>query len=373
MSTINRNNYEEYFLLYTDDELSAAEKRAVEEFVEQHPDLKIELEMLQQSVLHAEPVVFHDKDVLLKNSSQLINETNYQEYFVLYGDDELNNEQKDSVEQFVYRNPAHQVEFELIQKARLQADRHVIFPDKTSLYRSEQDDEKVFVIRWWKIAAAAAVLIFLSGLGWYMISDQKTTPVIVKAVPKKDTKEAASEKSKQQPENIAQVDKEVAAPVTTNPAPFVVKSSERKETITKAPRVTSPVGTNEDKPTSERIAGVEKKATKEDKINNGSNIQIASTVTNKKADVSVDEMKPSNQMALENKKEIIDVAVGTPEPNPYAYTASNDEIEILNTTVSKKNKLRGLFRKVTRVVEKTTNIETDGKGIRIANFEIALK
>jgi hypothetical protein len=78
-------------------------------------------------------------------------------------------------------------------------------------------------------------------------------------------------------------------------------------------------------------------------------------------------------MALQNRKEIIDVEVGSPEPNPYAYTASNDEIEILNTTVSKKNKLRGLFRKVTRVVEKTTNIETDGKGIRIANFEIALK
>ena len=69
MIIINRNNYEEFFLLYTDDELNAAEKRAVEEFVEQHPDLKIELEMLQQSILPAEPLVFHEKELLLKNSS----------------------------------------------------------------------------------------------------------------------------------------------------------------------------------------------------------------------------------------------------------------------------------------------------------------
>ena len=165
MSTINRHNYEEYFLLYIDDELNAAEKKAVEEFVEQHPDLKIELEMFQQSTLHAQPVVFHDKDVLLKNTSSFINETNYEEYFVFYGDDELNNEQKDSVEQFVYRNPQYQAEFELIQKVKMHADSHIVFPDKASLYRTEKEDEKVFVLRWWRIAAAAIEYVFVKASG----------------------------------------------------------------------------------------------------------------------------------------------------------------------------------------------------------------
>jgi hypothetical protein len=369
MSIINRNNYEEYFLLYIDDELSAAERRAVEEFVEQQPDLRIELEMLGQSILQAEPVVFHDKDVLLKNSSQLINETNYEEYFVLYGDDELTNEQKDSVEQFVYRNPAYQADFELIQRARLQADKHIVFPDKTSLYRSEQDDEKVFVIRWWKFAAAAAVLIFLSGLGWYMISDQKTAPAVVKTVPGTNTNEASKAATKKEPENIAQTDKTNRAPVVSEEN----QSSDNKNIAATKPRPNNRVSKEEKKPVSETIAAKQPAVIKEDKINDGSNIQIASAVTNKKADVSVDKVETSNQLALQGTKEIVDVAVGAPEPNPYAFTASNDEIEILNTTVSKKNKLRGLFRKVTRVVEKTTNIETDGKGIRIANFEIALK
>ncbi len=59
---------------------------------------------------------------------------------------------------------------------------------------------------------------------------------------------------------------------------------------------------------------------------------------------------------------------------------TNNELEVLNTSI-KKNSSRGFFRKVGRVVGKVTNIgpkadkETDdnSKGVRIANFEIALK
>ena len=40
---INRDNYEEFFLLYADNELSVQEKNAVEDFVRQHPDLEEEL------------------------------------------------------------------------------------------------------------------------------------------------------------------------------------------------------------------------------------------------------------------------------------------------------------------------------------------
>lgn len=360
MNILNRHNYEEYFLLYIDDELNAAEKRAVEEFVNQYPDLKIELEMLQQSVLPPDPVVFHDKDVLLKNTSSFINETNYEEYFVLYGDDELNNEQKDIVEEFVYRNPIHHAEFALIQKARLQADTHIVFPDKTSLYRTEGEDEKVFVIRWWRIAAAAVVFLFLSGLGWYLISEKAPTPVVVRKLPSNKIDQPTSTTPRQQQESIAQAN---LAAETIN--------AQRKE-VTQAKQDIS----------RRSIKSQQKNVTKQtlrvpeivEKDIEGRNIQIASNVTKEKAEVNVDKMQASGSLALQGTKEVIDEAVGSVEPNPYAFAASNDQIEILNTTVSKKNKLRGLFRKVSRVVEKTTNIETgDGKGLRIANFEIAVK
>ena len=358
MNIINRHNYEEYFLMYIDDELDATEKRAVEDFVDQHPDLRIELEMLQHSVLRPDPVVFHDKDVLLKKSSSLINETNYEEYFVLYGDDELDNDQKDCVEQFVYRNPKYQAEFELIQKARLQPDSHIVFPDKASLYRTEEEDEKVVVIRWWRIAAAAVIFIFLSGLGWYMISEKKATPGIVTNTPPEKTDKAAPPTSQPKQEMIAKTD------------PVVENNTTQKKDVVKQNRPEVSV-TFQEKIATKQTLTVPKN---DEKDLEGRNIRIASTVINKKPDVSIGKIETSSSLTVQSEKRIVDEAVGLAEANPYAYTASNDEIEILNTTVSKKNKLRGIFRKVSRVVEKTTNIETgDGKGIRIANFEIALK
>ena len=41
---INMDNYEEYFLLYVDNELTGADKASVEEFVKMHPELKSELD-----------------------------------------------------------------------------------------------------------------------------------------------------------------------------------------------------------------------------------------------------------------------------------------------------------------------------------------
>ena len=77
---ITRYNYEEYFLLYVDNELSAAERKAVEEFVQQNPDLGDDLNMLQQSVLKPENNIrFENKELLLKQTEEdnLINLTNY--------------------------------------------------------------------------------------------------------------------------------------------------------------------------------------------------------------------------------------------------------------------------------------------------------
>src|ERR1044072_1397089 len=136
---INRDNYEAYFVMYVDDELSAMERKAVEQFIEQNPDLEEEMVMLQQSVLKADDhIVFEQKELLFKDPSHTqINEQNCDEYFVLYGDDELTNAEKEKVEQFVYNHPQYQAEFELIQQIKLVPDNALSFPDKSYL-RSEE-------------------------------------------------------------------------------------------------------------------------------------------------------------------------------------------------------------------------------------------
>src|SRR5688500_16224891 len=91
---INRNNYEEYFLLYADKELSADEKSMVEMFVQQNPDLEEEFVMLQQSVVKPDnTIALEDKSSLFRKEAlrqaQYINQANYEEKFLLYTDNEL--------------------------------------------------------------------------------------------------------------------------------------------------------------------------------------------------------------------------------------------------------------------------------------------
>lgn len=68
---LTRSNYEEYFLSYVDNELNAEEKHAVEAFIQENPDLKQELQLLQRTVLEDEiPIVFEHKSLLYKKEQE---------------------------------------------------------------------------------------------------------------------------------------------------------------------------------------------------------------------------------------------------------------------------------------------------------------
>ncbi|RYE22026.1 MAG: hypothetical protein EOP51_14185 [Sphingobacteriales bacterium] len=185
---VNRDNYEEFFVLYIDNELNAAERSAVELFLIENPDLKTELEMLQQAILPMdEPVSFLNKEMLFrtaaddasadtnlrsKQPASVVNEANCEEYFVLYGDNELSNNDNALVEEFVYRHPEYQEHFELIQQVKFQPERNIVFPDRSLLYRSERDSRVVPLfprMRTWKMAAAAAVMLMVGTGAWYAL------------------------------------------------------------------------------------------------------------------------------------------------------------------------------------------------------------
>lgn len=70
---VNRENYEEYILLYVDKELNALEEQALLKFLEQHPERKEELSAYQNTVFTPdEHLVYADKESLIKKDTKVI-------------------------------------------------------------------------------------------------------------------------------------------------------------------------------------------------------------------------------------------------------------------------------------------------------------
>jgi len=69
---VTKENYEEYFLLSVDNELSATENDEVEKFVLQHPQLQNEFTLLQKTRLEPENLVFRDKKILYRKEERRV-------------------------------------------------------------------------------------------------------------------------------------------------------------------------------------------------------------------------------------------------------------------------------------------------------------
>ena len=67
---INRNNYESFFLLYLDRELSTADKHEVENFLIENSDLQKEFALLQQTMLIHDDAIFEPKELLFREEEK---------------------------------------------------------------------------------------------------------------------------------------------------------------------------------------------------------------------------------------------------------------------------------------------------------------
>ncbi len=67
---INRNNYENYFLLYLDKELSSTDGELVEKFLQENTDLQKEFALLECTVFSASDVVFEPKTWLYRKEEK---------------------------------------------------------------------------------------------------------------------------------------------------------------------------------------------------------------------------------------------------------------------------------------------------------------
>ena len=346
---INRNNYEEYFLLYIDRELSTAEREAVEHFVTENPDLKPELEALQGVTLDGtDTVSFPGKKELLSTGSllSLVTAENRTEYFILYADNELNNEKKALVEQFVYHHPEHQQEFELFLQARVEADRTIIFEDKNSLFRQEATVRPI--AGWFKLSAAVAAAVIFLIFGYLQFNTENDTESgglysknVIKPA-KKDTPSQSTlvipeptlpteEKTEQQPavtEERTPVDATVSIKI---PESKVEQIPQLPET----PKAAKPLESAELTADMDMVAEVET-----DKVRS---------------------LHPGNLQMI------------TPEVPEVAEQQQDSELSIANIPVSQQSRVGRMIRKTSRFINRTTNRTPSIPGLVIGHLEIAVR
>ena len=372
---INRYNYETYFLLYIDKELSAEEMQAVEAFAAAHPDLAAELELLQQSVMKPEKhLVFTDKESLMKPTANVdfIDDNNYEEYFILYADDELSVQQKATVEQYVDAHPERRHEFELFQQVKLQPEK-ITCDFKADLYR-EKKERKIPPFRW-SIAAAAAVLLLA---GWFWLnkaaapSEDRTARM---ETPRKteSTKAGAVENNWNATQELAATEKDNAQQPDIDNAGVqreqkenlaVARSNNRSSVAaTKSITVQSATGKKRQPDTSASIA------VKEPEMKS---LQATPDMIRTK-DVAVTTHQPVNDVA-------IDIAAPDEEDNDdrdLVSFATNDKPEnvfLTNIPVDNNVPLRSFLRKASRVINKVTALKHSNRGgIIIGNVEIAIQ
>src|SRR5579875_507080 len=161
---ISRANYEEYFLLYVDDELGAEQKAAVELFAAAHPDLQIELDMLLGAKLAPEAITMNKETLQLA----YMQANDMEEAMLLYIDDELAAADKKAMEQRLASNKELQRQYQLLRQAQLEKNEEIVFAHKKELYHKT---ENVPLFGWWM--RIAALLILILGAALFIVQQYK--------------------------------------------------------------------------------------------------------------------------------------------------------------------------------------------------------
>lgn len=372
---INRNNYEHFFLLYADEELRADERKAVEDFVAENEDVRIELEMLQAAVLPIEEIMFADKSFLYKET---IFDGKLQEKLLLKIDDELEGKELVEINTLLATNANANREYDLLLRTKLDKTEKIIFEEKHLLYKNERDN--VIVNRWLRWAAAAVFIGFglFFGLKYF---GKNITP--------SDSEIASKPIIKNKNNNtVLQINNDTN--ITQNVAKITNLKNEVKENNTSANKKNS----------SENVIVVKKKEKEINKnIVTKSNIQTAQIgKTNKQEQVAT--LKKENTIQLEQKiinNNVVQeqIAMENPAEKIKSLIVSKENIVLLEDTYAKaillsnseknENKILYMdednvkhskavvfFRKIKRTIERTANVKP-GNTLQIAGFEIASK
>jgi hypothetical protein len=324
-SSITLQNYEEYFILYMDKELSPEQLVMVEQFLEAHPELQSELDILISTKLPTEDFTI-DKELFFSDAmkTSVIGED-----LLLYIDNELDAAGCQKLEGELSTNKDLQLQHDLLQRTRLDASEKIVYPNKKELYR-HTETRVVSIKMWMRIAAAVVVILFMGILYWANQGTSTTdvTPGTVANVQTPATPPAGTTPKPGNTEPAAE-EQQVAA---ANPNPVKEAHKETKGTM---PQPTGPsnevaqhkVPQEADLPAIQRF-----------------NSTISTPATAQTAYAGVPENISVNPVTSDPSKRTTITEAAAPQ-GPQAGDVAN------------KTTLKGLLRKATRVLERRTGVD----------------
>jgi len=169
---INQHNYEHYFLMYIDNELSGMERAAVNDFIMQFPNYANKLEALQQLKISPATLIYENKFSLYKLSEQ-------DEQCITYLENEMTNEEKASFENKLSANITLQSTVKQWQATFITPPTTIeIDPNfKNSLYKKSAQIKPLWATvtfkRW---ASVAAILVVVIGYNQFNTQNKQESP-----------------------------------------------------------------------------------------------------------------------------------------------------------------------------------------------------
>ncbi|MBN2637631.1 MAG: hypothetical protein JXR65_00935 [Bacteroidales bacterium] len=170
---ITKENYGILVIDYLDGNLSAKDQEALLHFLDEHPDLKEEVEQLNEVNLKTPDTSFPGKNKLKKPeliSVSGIDESNYEEFLLLALDQELSAEETESFSLFMKNNPQLKTEHEEFFKTRLIPDTSIVYSSKAQLRKNISIGPIL-----WMSSVAAAIAVLLGWLFFFNNSNDSVT------------------------------------------------------------------------------------------------------------------------------------------------------------------------------------------------------
>lgn len=354
---INRHNYEEFFLLYVDNELTAGQRKIVEAFVAANPDLQEEFELINQSTFTADAKL---DNAFMQSLLKPVEESSVnEERLLLYVDDELPAAAKADVEKELLTNSSLQKDLLWLRRSQFKPDTSIIFPDKQLLYK-QAEPARVFSLsasarRW---SAAAAVVVLLGSAIWLMMDKEQTTDPATFVVaetkdgnktatpsPKTVTEIPEEEKQKLEGENGA-----VAIAEVKN-----IQNDTKTNSITALPTAVQKNTGNTTTPTQTDV--------------------VLEPVTTIQTDVAKNNSGEPGNISVTPTVQPIETSTAT----NAAYTLYNNDVaavdneednELLTEERQRRTGIAGLLKKAKRTLERKTGIQSGSSEVRFAVFAV---